>query len=433
VIIRPAKRIEGTITVPGDKSVSHRAAIFAAMADGETRIENYASGADCSSTIACLRQLGVMIEREGPSVVVHGVGKKGFRQPEEPLDCGNSGTTMRLMAGLLAGQTFDSVLTGDDSLRGRPMKRVIQPLRLMGAEIEANEGFAPLTIRGRDPLNAISYRTPVASAQLKSCVLIAGLNSDGETTVVEEIQTRDHTERMFRWLGADVSSLSDADGVRITVNGSSVLNARDILVPGDISSAAFFLVAAGCLPGSNLHIENVGVNSSRAFLLEKLRTPGLEIQSTESSESAMEPVADLRVERAGDLHAKSGSNLVSGSETAKMIDEIPILAVLGTQLADGLEVRDAQELRIKETDRIAALCDNLRRMNAVVEEFDDGFRVERSELKGAKIDSFGDHRIAMAFAVAGLAAEGETEILDHEAADISFPGFYELLESVVQR
>lgn len=433
MIIRPAKRIVGTIKVPGDKSVSHRAAMFSAMALGETRISNYATGADCSSTISCLRQLGAQIDKEGASVSVRGVGKSGFEAPTEPLDCGNSGTTMRLIAGLLAGQSFDSVLTGDESLLSRPMKRVIEPLRLMGSEIDSNEGFAPLTIRGRNPLNAITYEMPVASAQVKSCVLIAGLNAQGGTTVVERTQTRDHTERMLRWLGADISVSTTSDGDRISVDGSSVLKARDILVPGDISSAAFFLVAASCLSDSSITIENVGINSSRAYLLTKLRSLGIELRSTESSESAMEPVADVYVDGTSGQMLTDGANVISGNETAQMIDEIPILAILGTQLEGGLEVRDAKELRVKETDRIAAVCENLRRMDAVVEEFEDGFRVGKSRLIGAKVDSFGDHRIAMAFAVAGLMADGETEIIEPEAADISFPGFYELLESVVQR
>jgi len=434
VIIRPAKFINGTISIPGDKSVSHRAVIIAAMAEGETRIENYATGEDCASTIKCIRQLGVEVEQHGTSVVVRGVGKSGFRKPHEPMDCGNSGTTMRLMAGLLAGQAFDSVLTGDESLLSRPMKRIIEPLRLTGAEIDSQAGSAPLIIHGRNPLKPIRYEMPVSSAQVKSCVLIAGLNAEGATSVVEKTQTRDHTERMLRWLGADLTvSSGDKDGNVIAVDGSSILNARDISVPGDISSAAFFVVAAACLPGSAIKICHVGINGSRAYLLGKLHSLGVDVRTTGKEESGLEPVADIRIHGTGTPGPTNGSNIIYGDETAQMIDEIPILAVLGTQLQGGLEVRDAKELRIKETDRIAAICENLRRMGADVEEFDDGFRVGKSPLKAAKIDSFGDHRIAMAFAVAGLAADRETEITDHEAADISFPGFYELLESIVKR
>ncbi len=402
------------------------------MAEGQTRIEHYASGQDCASSISCLRELGVQIEQQGTSVIVDGVGKYGFKKPVAPLDCGNSGTTMRLLAGVLAGQQFESILTGDESLRKRTMSRIVEPLESMGARIETVEGLAPIVIHGRNPLTAISYETPVASAQLKSCVLLAGLNADGVTKVIEKTPTRDHTERMLEWLGAD-PTCSKKRGDAVEIDGSSVLKGRGISIPGDISSAAFFIIATACLAPSAVKIRYVGINHTRTFLLEKLRSLGLYIRLTSKHESDFEPAADIRVHGTGSLDSNARRNIIVGQETAQLIDEIPALAILGTKLKGGLEIRDAAELRIKETDRIAAIVENLRRMNADVEEFGDGFRVGKSELTGAEVDSFGDHRIAMAFAIAGLLAAGETTIKDHECVDISFPGFFETLESVVKR
>lgn len=432
MLIRPATTIRGSVTVPGDKSISHRAAIIAAMAEGESRIENFSTGEDCASTIRCLRQLGVEIEQDGKMVVVRSVGKAGLRKPDGPLDCGNSGTTMRLLAGVLAGQNFESVLTGDGSLRRRPMNRIIEPLRLMGAEVDSEEGKAPLTIRGRNPLKATQYEMPIASAQVKSCVLFAGLNADGKTTVIEPVQTRDHTERMLRGFGGDVSVTESAEGRIISILGKMHLAARGMIIPSDISSAAFFIVAAACREGSTLELPNVGTNPTRAAIIEVLREVGAEIELSEVSESCGEPVARLKVAGRGRPKCEEAVK-ITGKRIANLIDEIPILAVFGTQIEEGIEIRDATELRVKESDRIAAIVENLRRMAADVEEFDDGFRVRRSQLIGAEVDSFGDHRIAMAFAVAGLFAEGDTIIKNPECADISFPGFYELLESVVQR
>jgi 3-phosphoshikimate 1-carboxyvinyltransferase len=431
VLIRPAKYLTGTIWVPGDKSISHRAAIIGAIAPGVSRIENYSTGEDCGSTIRCLRQLGVVIEQNGTTVVVHGVGKTGFKTPTEPLDCGNSGTTMRLLAGILAGQEFDSILTGDESLRSRPMRRVIEPLTEMGAIIDSEDGLAPLRIKGRRTLTAINYRLPVASAQIKSCVLLAGLFANGSTTVVENAITRDHTERMLRSFGVDVAIYDGPimQAAPRTVHGNSLLTHQDINIPGDVSSAAYFLVAAACLRNSKVSLPNVGLNPTRNSILEVLWRAGVTIETSRSTKLG-EPSATVSV--TGGIN---GGDPIAVSSLAipLLIDEIPILAVLGTQLPGGLEVRDAKELRVKETDRIAAICENLRRMNADVEEFDDGFRVRRSQLKGAEVDSFGDHRIAMAFAVAGLLAEGETRIKDPECVDISFPGFFETLEPVVKR
>jgi 3-phosphoshikimate 1-carboxyvinyltransferase len=426
--IQPATNLRGTINLPGDKSISHRAALFSAMANGETRIENFATSADCASTLSCLEQLGVEIRRENSTVFVKGVGKKGFQRPENPLDCGNSGTTMRLLSGILAGQNFDSTLIGDESLSLRPMKRVIEPLSQMNARIESTENHAPLKIFGKNPLKAISFEPKVASAQVKSCVILAGLNSDGKTSVLEKMTTRDHTERMLRWFGVDV----EISGDLITVSGDAELTARDLLVPSDVSSAAFFLVAAACLKGSEILLPNIGLNPSRYAVVEVLSSFGAEIEVLNEKEIGNEPIGDLLVRGNGNLQSKLSSNILRGEIIANLIDEIPILAVFGTQIEGGLEIREASELRVKESDRIKSVVENLQKMGAEIEEFEDGFRVGKSNLKGASVDSFGDHRIAMAFAVAALFAEGETEITNAECAAVSFPAFFETLNLVAK-
>ncbi len=421
-----ASALSGTIDLPGDKSISHRAAMFAAIAEGATTIINFATSEDCASTVRCLGSLGVRTERTENVLVVEGVGKTGLERPSQPLDCGNSGTTMRLIAGILAGQNFDSTLVGDDSLQSRPMKRIIEPLERMGAVIDAQNGRAPLVVKGKNPLSAIEYQPPVASAQIKSCVLLAGLNADGLTTVIEPVPTRDHTERMLRWFGVDVG----VEGTRISVSGDARLVARDLVVPSDISSAAFFLVAAACLPGSDITMPNVGLNPSRRAVLDVLVRLGANVEVTNSEENCNEPVATLRVR--GGFGPTDAERLIRGDIIANLIDEVPILAVLGTQIEGGLEIRDAAELRVKESDRIAAVVENLSRMGANVTEFPDGLRVERSQLTGAEIDSRHDHRIAMAFAIAALFANGPTIINGAAAADVSFPGFFEMLRSVVR-
>lgn len=429
--IQPANSLRGKIILPGDKSISHRAALLAAIATGETRVENFATSADCASTLACLQNLGVEIRKENRSVFIKGVGKTGFQKPSQNLDCGNSGTTVRLLSGILAGQNFETTLTGDESLSKRPMRRIIEPLSLMGAKIDSDENCLPLKIYGKNPLKAIIYGLPVASAQVKSCVLLAGLNSDGKTSVIESA-TRDHTERMLRWFGAKVETEKTETGLKISVSGDAKLTANNLTIPSDISSAAFFIVAAACLEDSEIVIENVGLNPTRTAIIGVLRNFGADIQVLGEKEVCGEPVGDLRVSGNKNLRSKSDSNIVGGKIIANLIDEIPVLAVFGTQIENGLEVRDAGELRVKESDRIASIVENLRRMNARVEEFPDGFRVEKSALKGAKIDSFGDHRIAMAFAVAALFAEGETEITGAESAGVSFPEFFEVLAKVVK-
>jgi len=405
--------------------------MLAAMAEGDTRIENFAASNDCASTLECLRRLGVEIRREGSIVHVRGVGKTGFRFPEAPLDCGNSGTTMRLLAGVLAGQDFVSVLTGDESLSRRPMGRISDPLTRMGANIVATDGRAPLEVQGRHPLGAIDYTLPVASAQIKSCVLLAGLNSNGRTSVIEPVPTRDHTERMLKWFGVDVDRKDGGEGSTVSVNGASTLQSGgNLTVPADISAAAFFMVAATCLRGSMIEMHNVGLNPTRTAIIDVLTQKcGASMTLFDLAETNNEPVGTISV--TGKLD-KQRSNEVRGRVVANLIDEIPILAVLGTQLELGLEIRDAAELRVKESDRISAVVENLKRMGAKVEEFDDGLHVRRSELKGASVDSFGDHRIAMAFAVAGLLAhQGETEIAGAECVDVSFPGFFETLQHAV--
>lgn len=429
--IRPADRLKGEIRLPGDKSISHRAAILTALSSGRARISNFATSVDCASTLDCLRQLGVEISSSGSDVTVTGVGKHGFRSPDASLDCGNSGTTMRLLAGMLAGQDFDSVLIGDDSLLKRPMKRIIEPLTQMGARIESENGLAPLKILGGRKLSGIKYPLPVASAQIKSCVLLAGLNAGGRTTVIETVPTRDHTERMLRSLGANVSTNATQRGTEISIDGDAELAAADIRVPGDISSAAFFLVAAACLKDSELKLINVGLNPTRAAVIDVLRGFGVDIAITDIREVSGEPVGTITV-RGGIAETSRASQTLEASVIANLIDEIPILAVFGTQLRQGLEIRGASELRVKESDRIAAVVENLRRMGASVVEFPDGFRVDHSELKGAHLDSFGDHRIAMAFAVAGLMAKGETTINNAECADVSFPGFFDTLARVIR-
>ncbi len=441
--IQPAKFLRGKINLPGDKSISHRAAILSAMATGDARIENFATSADCASTLDCLRDLGVEIKKENNTIFIKGIGKNGFSKPKNALDCGNSGTTMRLLSGVLAGQNFDSVLIGDESLSKRPMRRIIEPLMQMGANIESENNCAPLKIYGKNPLRSIPYNLPVASAQVKSCILLAGLNAKGKSKIqspkskLRVPTSRNHTELMMRYLGAEIEGdfVETENGFveEISIDGNSQLSARNLNIPSDISSAAFFLVAASCLKNSEILLENVGLNPTRTAIIEVLRNLGAEIEIINSREICNETVGDL-LARGGENFASSAfSNIIGGEIIGNLIDEIPILAIFGTQIEDGLEIRNAAELRVKESDRIKAVVENLRRMNARVEEFADGFRVGKSELKGAEVDSFGDHRIAMAFAVAALFAKGETEIVGAECASVSFPEFFETLEIAARR
>ena len=426
--------------MPGDKSISHRAAMIAALAEGTSSISNFSTSADCAATVSCLQALGVAIERDQSTLAITGVGLDGLGEAKAPLDCRNSGTTMRLLAGILAGQEFTSTLTGDDSLRSRPMQRIIEPLRMMGAQITSDEGRAPLVIQGHQALNPITYELLVASAQVKSCILLAGLRTEGRTEVIENETTRDHTERMLRSFGVPVETGTaerEGENARFAaVMGPAKLSARDVAIPGDVSSAAFFIAAAALLPGSSLEISEIGVNPTRVLFLKQLSALGLDVKIADVNDGQDEPVGVLRAR--GSRQQPSGSShspmTIRGLAVPQLIDELPLLAVVGSQSQGGIEIRDAAELRVKESDRIATTAQNLRAMGADVEEFDDGFRVAGPvELHGAKIDPHGDHRIAMAFTVAGLIADGETEISDSECVAVSFPEFFKLLESVVER
>lgn len=428
LLISPAYTIRGRLSVPGDKSISHRALMLGAIAEGETRIRGLARGEDVRSTLNCLRQLGVSIQEQNGEIIVHGRGLAGLQKPKSILDAGNSGSTIRLLAGILAAQPFTTTITGDASLCRRPMRRIIEPLMQMGVTITAQEnGGAPLTICG-GKLQGIHYTLPVASAQVKSCVLFAGLSAAGETVVEEPIPTRDHSERLLRKMGANISVTGDQNSVisnRISLRAGKLLGG-EIAVPGDFSSAAFFIAAALLLPESELVIENVGLNPTRVAFLDFAREMGAAIEIANIKNASHEPVADLVVR-----HHPLRRVSVSGKRVPLLIDEIPILAILATQAEGETCIRDAKELRVKESDRIAALAHNLRAMGATVEELPDGLMITGpTRLHGAEIDSYGDHRIAMAFAIAGLLAEAPTTIRGAECADISFPGFFERLSEV---
>ncbi len=424
VLIRPAEGISGLVRLPGDKSISHRYAMLGGIAEGTTKLENFSSGADCASTLGCLRSLGVKWERDGGSVVIQGTGSR-LQAPAATLDCGNSGSTIRMLSGILAGQAFTSELMGDESLSRRPMARIITPLEMMGARIDARDGGRPpLRISGAK-LKAIDYKLPVASAQVKTSLLFAGLFAEGTTRIEEPIQTRDHGELALQAFGARL----DRRMREVSINGGQTLHAIEARVPGDISSAAFFLCAAGLFPESQLAIPGLLLNPTRARLLDFLIGLGLKITMTDLEEQHGELVGTVQVQ-GGTLKGAR----VAGADAAALIDEIPVLAAIAPYTSDGIEIRDARELRVKESDRIASVAKNLRLMRAEVEEFDDGLRIGGGQqLHGASLDSFGDHRIAMAFAVAALRANGETEIRGADAAVISYPEFFEALEGLAQR
>jgi 3-phosphoshikimate 1-carboxyvinyltransferase len=425
VRVASATRLRGDFQLPGDKSISHRSAMFAAIGEGVSRLSNYSSARDCQSTLDCLEALGVKIERKPELIVIEGAGIDGLREAARALDVGNSGSTIRMLSGILAGQNFTTEITGDESIRRRPMKRVIDPLVMMGARIESREGgFAPLVIHGGN-LKAIEYTPPVASAQVKSCALLAGLFADGVTTVIEKTPTRNHTEVMMRECGAAIEITKTEAGERISVTGRTPLGALgDYTVAGDQSSASFFIVAALIVPDAELRLRHIGINPSRTALIDALKSIGARIETENPRIARGEPVADILI-RSSNL---KGDLELSGEVIANLIDEIPILAIAGARLDGTLTIHDARELRVKESDRIRSMVDNLRRMEVEVEEFDDGLRLRGGQrLRGARIDSFDDHRIAMSFAVAGLIAEGETEILNADAASVSLPEFYNLL------
>jgi len=425
--IEPALTIEGIVDLPGDKSISHRYAVLSSLAEGNSEIRNYSAAADCQSTLECLRRLGVEIESAKHAIRISGKGLRGLAAPRRTLDAGNSGTTMRLLAGVLAGQDFSSTITGDASLRRRPMKRILDPLAAMGARITARDGgLAPLEIRGTR-LHSIDYTLPVASAQVKSAILLAGLFAEGDTSVREPVATRDHLEIALREFGARVVSIKG----EIRIQPGPRLEARNLTVPGDLSAAVFFIAAALILPNSNLVAHDVGLNPARTRILDFLISVGAPIHVASLQSRDGELVGDLAVR-----HAPLRGGEISGAQVAEMIDELPMLAALGPFTEKGIEIRGAQELRVKESDRVAALAESLGRMGARVQEFPDGLRVEgrrAGKLHGAKIDPRGDHRIAMALAVAGLGAESTTTIQNAECADVSFPGFFTTLERMLER
>lgn len=428
--VSPQKTISGELAVPGDKSISHRAAILAGLSDGSCRVENFLSSEDCVNTLRAMVQLGVRYEvlkgtEEQPEdLLIHGCGNE-LKAPGQELDCGNSGTGMRLLAGVLASQKFDSVLVGDESLSGRPMGRVMIPLGEMGAQIDARgekEGCAPLHISGGS-LKAIEYDMPVASAQVKSAVLLAGLFAPDTTVVYQPATTRDHSERLLNYFGVEVVT----EGNRISIEGGQKVTARDLVVPGDVSSAAFWIVAAAVTPGSKLTLSNVGLNPTRTAIITVLKRMGARITDTIEHEDGGEPRGVIEIE-GGTL---TGTEILP-EEVPNLIDEVPILAVAGALSEGTMTIRNAHELRVKETDRIDTVVKNLRAMGGQIEEFDDGMVIPGGQkLQGAQLDSYGDHRIAMAFAIAGLLAEsGETTIVNTACVNTSYPTFSQHLAKI---
>lgn len=417
------KKLQGEIAIPGDKSISHRAVMFGSLAKGTTHISNFLAGADCLATIDCFRKMGIEIEQNGTNVTVHGKGLHGLKKPEEILDVGNSGTTTRLISGILAGQDFEVVLSGDASLNQRPMKRIMTPLRMMGAEIESVNGndCAPLKINGKK-LNAIHYDSPVASAQVKSCVLLAGLYADGKTSVTEPALSRNHTELMLRSFGVNVESHDKT----AEITPPEEMTAVDIIVPGDISSAAYFIAAGLITPDSCIRLKNVGLNPTRDGLLRVCRQMGADIQMENVRDNGGEPAADLIIRT-----SRLKGTIVEGDLIPTLIDEIPVIALLAAFAEGETIIRDAQELRVKESDRIALTVDHLVKMGADAQGTEDGMIIRGGKpLHGAEIYCAYDHRIAMTFSIAGINADGETIIKDSECVDVSYPTFYEQLKSL---
>lgn len=419
--IQSANSLKGEISVPGDKSISHRAVMLGAIAEGETQVEGFLMGEDCLATVDCFNKMGIKINNEqltinncgvASQLIIKGKGLKGLQKPNKPLYVGNSGTTIRLLSGILAGQSFDSEISGDASIQKRPMKRIIEPLTLMGAKISSKKDYPPLKIKG-SKLKSIEYKMPIASAQVKSCLLLAGLFAEGKTTVMEPAPSRDHTERMLKYLGG----------------GGQTLQGREISVPGDISSAAFFMVAGLIVPNSNLLIRNVGLNPTRTGIIEVIHRMGGKLEVLDEQLVCYEPRGNLRL-TTYDLPLSAIE--IGGDLIPRLIDEIPIIAVLATQAEGTTVIKDAKELRVKESDRIAAILTELRKMGAKIEEMEDGMIIYGpTKLKGANVQSYGDHRIAMSLAIAGLVAEGETTIENTDCIETSFPGFESLLKNLL--
>jgi 3-phosphoshikimate 1-carboxyvinyltransferase len=419
-LVRPAQRASGHVQVPGDKSISHRYALLGGIAGGATRITGYSSGADCAATLDCLRALGVPIQKSGDVVEIAGRGLNGLTPAAGPVDAANSGTTMRLLSGLAAAHPFRTTIVGDASLTRRPMRRVIAPLTEMGATINSDDGRPPLTIEGAR-LRGITYQPDVPSAQVKSSVLLAGLHASGRTVVVEPAATRDHTERALAAFGVTV----ERDGLSVGVAGGQELRGRNVKVPGDISGAAFWAALAAGLPGSVVHIDGVGLNPSRTGLLDILRRAGASVDVAVEYEEAGEPIGRVTI-----ASGTPRSFTIAPAEVPGVIDELPALGALGALLPEGsvMEVRGAAELRVKESDRISALARGFRAMGAEILEYPDGFRIESRPLQGAEVDAAGDHRLAMAFAVAASGAATPTTITGAGAVDVSYPGFFQELE-----
>lgn len=425
LVMTRVDKLKGTVTVPGDKSISHRAVMFAALSEGKSAIINFLQSEDCLNTKKAFLQMGIEFVSRGKALIVYGKGLHGLTAPRQPIDCGNSGTTMRLISGILAGQDFSSILTGDKYLRRRPMKRVMVPLRAMGAVIKATQDeFAPLHIESGN-LQGIDYVLPVASAQVKSSVLLAGLYARGRTSVTEPVATRDHTERMLKYLGAKISK----KGPRTTITAGSSLQGNTIAVPGDISSAGFLMVAASIVPGSKVLLLNVGINPTRNGIITILKKMGAQIKIMNKRNFGAEPVADLEVT----AHKLRGIN-IAGKIIPNIIDELPILTVAAAMATGKTVIRGAKELRVKETDRIRSMASQLRKMGVKIQELEDGLIIYGpAQLKGTIVDSSGDHRTAMSLAIAALMAEGKTVIKDTECINTSFPGFEKILRKITLR
>lgn len=423
VKIVPVKKFKGSPLIPGDKSISHRGLIFGALAEGRTEVIDILESGDVQSTARCLQQLGVKITKSGNRTFVEGVGLRGFQAPREILDCGNSGTTIRLLMGVLSGQKFEAKMTGDSSLVKRPMKRVAEPLRQMGAQFElTNNDYAPLTVKGTD-LHGVNYELKVASAQIKTAITLAGLLAKGTTTITGEIHSRDHTERLLKHFGVQLDVKPDA----VSITGGQKMKATTVQVPGDPSTAAFWMAAASLIPGAEVELHNIVLNPTRIGFLRALERMGANVQTKMTSENP-EPIGTIRV-TPGTLRGIK----ISKDEVPTLIDELPLLAVLATQAQGVTEVEGAEELRVKETDRIEAVAVNLRAMKAKIDVRPDGYRIEGvQKLHGAQINSFHDHRIAMAFSIAGLIAQGETEIQHPDCVGISYPGFFDTLKELTK-
>ena len=417
MIFKKSTPLRGELAVPGDKSISHRAVMLGALAKGTTSVTNFLKGADCLSTISCFEKMGIEIEQLPSEILIHGKGLHGLKAPETILDAGNSGTTTRLLSGILAGQTFCTTLTGDASIQKRPMTRIITPLSQMGGKIESisGNGCAPLKITGH-PLKPIHYLSPVSSAQVKSCVLLAGMYADGITKVTEPYLSRNHSELMLRSFGADVTS----EGTTAAITGNPVLEGQKVVVPGDISSAAYFIAAGLLIPGSEILIKDVGINPTRDGILKVCADMGADIQLLNKREYGKEPVADILVK-----HSELKATVIEGALIPTLIDELPMLAVMAAFAQGTTVIRDAQELKVKESNRLDIIVQHLSAMGADIIPTEDGMEIHGGKpLKGAVLDSYMDHRIAMSFAVAGMAADGETEILNASCVDISYPEFY---------